>query len=96
MKEECKNMDIVIQTSLILSATIETYGGPCQLALIQGQEPCHSTPTKAMQDLDIYIYTHIHIHVYIFVFVFNFLLQGRLQGQRAHMKGQEDERDWGT
>ena len=43
-------MYIIIQTSLMPTATINTHGGPCLLALSQGQEPCHSVPTKAMQD----------------------------------------------
>ena len=31
-------------------AAINNHGGPCLLALSQGQEPCHSVPTRAMTD----------------------------------------------
>ena len=36
------------------TAAIDTCGGPCLLALSQGQEPCHSVPIKAMLDLAIF------------------------------------------
>ena len=32
-------------------AASDTRGSPHQLALSQGQEPCHSVPTKGMLDL---------------------------------------------
>lgn len=35
------------------TAAINTHGGPHLLALSQGQEPCHSVPTKAMPDLEV-------------------------------------------
>jgi hypothetical protein len=46
-------MYIVIQTSHIPTAAIDTHEGPCLLALIQGQEPCHSTSNKSISDLAI-------------------------------------------
>jgi len=35
----------------VLTAAIDNHGGLCLLAVSQGQEPCHSVPTKAMLDL---------------------------------------------
>ena len=32
------------------TAAFNTHGGPCLLVLYQGQRPCHSVPTKTMQD----------------------------------------------
>ena len=44
-------MYIIIQISLMSMAATNTHGGPSLLALSQGQEPCHSVPTKAMPDM---------------------------------------------
>jgi hypothetical protein len=41
-------MHIIIQTRLMPTAAIDTYGGPHLLVLSQGQESSHSVPTKAM------------------------------------------------
>lgn len=41
---------IIKQTSLIPTASINSCGDLCLLALSQGQESCHFTPTKAMPD----------------------------------------------
>ena len=42
-------MYIIIQTSLMPTASINaTCVGSLLMALSQGQEPCHSVPTKAM------------------------------------------------
>lgn len=38
------------QTNLIPTASIDSCGGLCLLALSQGQESCHFTPSKAMPD----------------------------------------------
>jgi hypothetical protein len=43
-------MYIMIQRSTLPKAASDTTGGQCPLALSQGQEPCHSVPTKAMAD----------------------------------------------
>ena len=43
-------MYIIIQTNSVPTADIDTHGGPRMLVLSQGQEPCHSVPTKAMTE----------------------------------------------
>lgn len=44
-------MHIIMQTSLMPTAAMDTHGGPSLLALSQRQEPCPSVPTKAILDL---------------------------------------------
>jgi hypothetical protein len=43
-------MYIIIQTNLIATATINTHGSPCLLALSQEQEPCYSVLIEVMPD----------------------------------------------
>ena len=56
LKGRVGNMNIIIQTSLMPCLSVfNTHGGLYPLALSQGQEPCHSIPTKAMLDLAMFI-----------------------------------------
>jgi len=50
-KEAHENMYIIVQTSLMPTATINTGRGPHPAgSLFQGQEPCHSIPSMVKQD----------------------------------------------
>ena len=49
--EECENMYIIIQTSLMPVAATDARGDPCLMALSERQELCPSVPTKSILDL---------------------------------------------